>query len=67
MDLPGTPAIVKSAFNWKVLLVILVVAIIVSWAMNKVMTTEFTITDQNGNVVGKGTQDKKFNYNIKKS
>lgn len=67
MELPGTPAIVKSAFNWKVLLVILVIAILVSWAMNKIMTTEFVLTDTAGNVVGKGTQEKKFNYNIKKS
>ncbi|MFZ4398874.1 MAG: hypothetical protein ACOYO1_02475 [Bacteroidales bacterium] len=67
MEIPGTPGIVKSAFNWKVLLVILVVALAVSWAMNKIMTTELTITDTAGNVIGKGTQDKKFNYSVKKS
>ena len=67
MDIPGVPVVAKQAFNWKFLLVILIVAIIISWAMNKIMTTEMVITDPSGNVIGKGTQEKKFNYNIKKS
>ncbi len=67
MEIPGTPAIVKSAFNWKVLLIILIIAILVSWAMSKIMKTELVITDTNGTVTGKATQAKTFNYQIQKS
>ncbi len=67
MDIPGVGGVVKQAFNWKFLLVVLIVAVVVTFAINKIMKTTLTITDAAGNVIGTGTQDKSFNYNLKKS
>ena len=68
MDLPGgTPALVKSAFNWKVILFILFVVVVITLILNKFMPTTITLTDTAGNVTGKGTVDKKLSYSITKS
>lgn len=67
MEIPGAPAAIKNALNWKFVLAVLVIAIIVTYAMNKIMKTSLTITDTAGNVIGTGTQEKTFNYNLKKS
>ncbi len=55
---------VKTALNWKLLLVIIIISLIVAVIMNQLYKPTFTITDANGNVTGSGTIDRKFNKKI---
>lgn len=55
---------VSNAFNWKLLLMVVIIAIIVSWIINKLYKPSFIIKDANGNVTGTGEITRAFNKSI---
>ena len=62
MEIPTTATTaVKTAFNWKLIVTILILVIVVSWILSKIAKQTVVIKDENGNVIGNGEIVRKMN------
>lgn len=65
LKLPTTATgAVKTALDWKLLLVVFIIAVIVAYLMSKVFKNEIVIKDSQGNITGKGEIQQTLNKSI---
>ncbi len=50
----GISGAASKALNWKLLLTVLIITIIVVWIMGKISRQEVVLYDDNGNITGQG-------------
>lgn len=67
MEAPKSlPEVAKTALNWKLILMVAIIALIVTWLINRVTTTSLIQTDEEGNSVEVGTLKRSYVNPLKK-